>query len=34
MKFAKVAGKGSVTFSASGDRSNLDISGDITVKMA
>ena len=32
MKFAKVSGKGLVTLRASGDRSNLDLSGDITVK--
>jgi len=34
MKVAKVAGKGTVAMRFSGDRSNLDISGDITVKVS
>ncbi len=34
MKFARVGGKGSVMLRASGDRSNVDVSGDINVKVA
>ena len=34
MKFTKASGKCSVTLRTSGDRSKLDISGDITVKVA
>jgi len=34
MKYAKIAGKGSVLLRASGDRSNVDVSNDITVKVA
>ncbi len=34
MKLAKVGGRGSVTLRACGDRSNVDVSGDINVKVA
>ncbi len=33
MKYAKIAGKGSVLLRASGDRSTVDVSNDITVKV-
>ena len=33
MKYAKIGGKGSVVLRASGDRSNVDVSGDIAVKV-
>ena len=34
MKLAKVGGKGLVTLRASGDRANVDVPGDINVKVA
>ena len=33
MKYARIAGKGSVVLRASGDRSNVDVSNDIAVKV-